>query len=182
MSRIGKLQIPIPNGVDVRMDGNTVSVKGPKGTLSRDVHPDMHVAREGDALVVTRPSDEKSHRGLHGLTRALVANMVTGVTAGFERVLDIVGTGYRAEQDGKAILLYVGYSHPVRFDPPPGITIDVEDRGKRMIVRGTDKESVGQMAVRLRSTRPPEPYKGKGVQYAGERIRRKAGKAGKVGK
>jgi large subunit ribosomal protein L6 len=182
MSRVGKLNIPLPKGVDFKIDGTAVTVKGPKGTLSRALHPDMTVTRSGEELVVQRPSDAQAHRALHGTTRAVVANMVTGVTDGFQRVLDVVGTGYRAEQDGKAILLYVGYSHPVRYEPRPGVTVDLEDRGRRIIVRGIDLEVVGQTAVEIRSTRPPEPYKGKGICYAGERVRRKAGKAGKVGK
>lgn len=181
MSRIGKLPIPVPSGVDVRVDGRQISVKGPKGALSREVHADMSVALEGGEVVVERPSESQEHRALHGLTRALLANMVTGVTSGFERTLEIEGTGYRAEEDGSALILNVGYSHPVRYEPPKGVTFTVEDRGKKVIVRGIDKEHVGQAAVDVRSVRPPEPYKGKGIRYAGEYIRRKAGKAGKVG-
>jgi large subunit ribosomal protein L6 len=182
MSRIGRLPVAVPSGVNVTIDGSAVTVKGPKGQLSRVFHPDMAIARSGDELVVERPTDEDAHRALHGLSRALLANMVTGVTDGFEKVLEIEGTGYRAEQDGADLVLAVGYSHPVRFRPPAGISFAVEERGKRVIVRGIDKELVGQVAVEIRSTRPPEPYKGKGIRYAGETIRRKAGKAGKVGR
>jgi large subunit ribosomal protein L6 len=182
MSRVGKLHINIPPGVDVKIDGLELTVKGPKGALSRTLNPNVSVTREGDALVVSRPGDEQVLRALHGTTRAVVANMVSGVSEGFQRMLDVVGTGYRAEQDGRAVLLFVGYSHPVRYEPPAGVTIDLEDRGRRIIVRGIDKEAVGQTAVEIRRHRPPEPYKGKGIAYTDERVRRKAGKAGKVGK
>jgi large subunit ribosomal protein L6 len=182
MSRVGKMEIPLPQGVEVNIDGAAVTVKGPKGTLLRTLHPDMGVALDAGTLIVRRPDDTQAHRALHGTTRAVLANMVTGVTTGFERSLDVVGTGYRAEQDGSAVLLFVGYSHPVRYEPRPGVSVDLEDRGRRIIVRGIDKEAVGQTAVEIRSTRPPEPYKGKGIRYGGERVRRKAGKAGKVGK
>ena len=181
MSRIGKAPIEVPAGVDVKIDGNSVTVKGPKGQLSREFHEDMTIERENGAIVVRRPSDEQQHRALHGLTRALLANMVIGVTDGFEKTLEIEGTGYRAEPDGNVLVLNLGYSHPVRYSPPGGVSFDVEDRGKKVIVRGIDKEAVGQAAVDIRSKRPPEPYKGKGVRYQGEYIRRKAGKAGKVG-
>lgn len=181
MSRIGKMEINLPQGVEVKIDGPQITVKGPKGTLSRRVHPEMEVVQEGGVLMVHRPSDEQAHRALHGTTRAVVANMVTGVTDGFERTLDVVGTGYRAEQEGSAITLLVGYSHPVIYEPRQGVTIELEDRGRRIIVRGMDKQDVGQTAVELRSVRPPEPYKGKGIRYTDEHVRRKAGKAGKVG-
>jgi large subunit ribosomal protein L6 len=181
MSRIGRMPVPLPSGVSVSITGGEVRVKGPKGELSRSFHPDMQIEREGDCLVVKRPSDADRHRALHGLTRALLANMVTGVSQGFEKVLEIEGTGYRAGQDGQAVVLEVGYSHPVRIQPPPGVAFEVVERGKRVIVRGADREQVGQSAVEVRQVRPPEPYKGKGIRYANEVVRRKAGKAGKVG-
>jgi large subunit ribosomal protein L6 len=181
MSRIGKLPVPIPNGVTVDIDGGHVKVKGPLGTLEREFPADMRFEREDGVLHVRRPSDEQHHRALHGLSRALLANMVTGVTAGFAKELQIEGTGYRAEQEGKNLVLLVGYSHPVTFVPEAGIEYVVEDRGKKVIVKGIDKEQVGQAAVNIRQTRPPEPYKGKGIRYANETVRRKAGKAGKVG-
>jgi len=181
MSRIGKSPVKVPAGVTVTIDGTDVKVKGPKGELARRFHADMAVERDGDVLVVTRPSDSDQHRALHGLTRALLANMVTGVSEGFEKVLEIEGTGYRAEADGKTLVLEVGFSHPVRVEPPAGISFEVGERGKRVVVRGADREKVGQTAVEIRQVRPPEPYKGKGIRYAGEVVRRKAGKAGKVG-
>jgi len=181
MSRIGKMEINVPNGVDVKIDGAEVTVKGPKGTLSQRIHPDMEIVRDGGVLTVRRPTDEQVHRALHGTTRAILANMVTGVTDGFERKLDVVGTGYRAEQDGTAVLLFVGYSHPVRYEPRDGVTLELGDRGRRIVVRGADKHDVGQTAVEIRGVRPPEPYKGKGIRYTDEHVRRKAGKAGKVG-
>jgi len=179
MSRIGRKPIPIPAGVDVTLDGTHVVVKGPKGTLERDLVPDITVAREGDELVVTRPSDERQHRALHGLTRSLVSNMVVGVSDGFAKDLEIVGVGYRATAQGpNRIELALGFSHPVHVDAPEGITFDVP-APTRITVRGSDKELVGQVAANIRKIRKPEPYKGKGVRYAGERILRKAGKAGK---
>jgi large subunit ribosomal protein L6 len=180
MSRIGRLPISVPSGVDVTISGRTVTVRGPKGTLSRDLHPDMAVSREDDALVVTRPTEQKVHKQLHGLTRTLVNNMVVGVTTGYRKGLEITGVGYRAALVGKKLQLNLGYSHPVEIDPPEGITFEVENP-TRLAVVGIDKELVGQVAASVRSTRKPEPYKGKGVRYAGERIRRKAGKAGKIG-
>jgi large subunit ribosomal protein L6 len=174
------MHINIPPGVDVKIDGLELTVKGPKGELSRTLSPRVTVSREGDALVVTRPGDEQAERALHGTTRAVVANMVSGVSEGFQRSLDVVGTGYRAEQDGSAVLLHVGYSHPVRYMPPSGVTVELEDRGRRIIVRGIDKQAVGQTACEIRRHRPPEPYKGKGIKYSDEIIIRKAGKtAGK---
>jgi large subunit ribosomal protein L6 len=181
MSRIGKLPIPIPTGVTVDIEGSHVKVKGPLGTLERDFPTDIRFDREDGTLHVRRPSDEQMHRALHGLSRALLANMVTGVSAGFAKELQIEGTGYRAEQDGKNLVLLVGYSHPVTFVPDADIEYLVEDRGKKVTVKGIDKERVGQAAVNIRQVRPPEPYKGKGIRYAGEKVRRKAGKAGKVG-
>jgi large subunit ribosomal protein L6 len=181
MSRIGKMPVGLPDGVTVDIDGVNVTVKGPRGTLKRTFHEDMRLERTDEGIEVRRPSDEQNHRALHGLSRALLANMVTGVSSGFEKELQIEGTGYRAEQEGARLVLQVGYSHPVVFEAPAGIEYAVEDRGKRVFVRGIDKELVGQAAVNIRMIRPPEPYKGKGIRYAGEQVRRKAGKAGKVG-
>jgi large subunit ribosomal protein L6 len=180
MSRIGRLPIPVPSGVDVTIDGRQVTVKGPKGTLSRVLHPDMTVSREDGTLVVTRPTEQKTHKQLHGLTRTLVNNMVVGVTDGYRKGLEITGVGYRAALSGKKLQLNLGYSHQIEIDPPEGITFEVENP-TRLAVVGIDKELVGQIAAKVRATRKPEPYKGKGVRYAGEYIRRKAGKAGKIG-
>jgi large subunit ribosomal protein L6 len=179
MSRIGRKPVPIPSGVEVTLNGTHVVVKGPKGTLERDLVPDISVTREGDELIVTRPSDERQHRALHGLTRSLVNNMVVGVSEGFVRDLEIVGVGYRATAQGPNRLeLALGFSHPVHVDAPDGITFEVPSP-TRISVRGSNKELVGQVAANIRKIRKPEPYKGKGVRYAGERILRKAGKAGK---
>jgi large subunit ribosomal protein L6 len=180
MSRIGRLPIAVPDGVDVTIDGRRVTVKGPKGELSRELHPDITVAREDGKLVVTRPTEQKQHKQLHGLTRTLVNNMVVGVTTGYRKGLEITGVGYRAALVGRKLQLNLGYSHPVEIEPPAGISFELENP-TRLAVLGIDKELVGQIAARVRSTRKPEPYKGKGVKYAGERIRRKAGKAGKIG-
>jgi len=180
MSRIGRLPIPVPSGVDVTIDGRQVTVKGPKGTLSRSLHPDMTLSREDGTLVVTRPTEQKTHKQLHGLTRTLVNNMVVGVTDGYRKGLEITGVGYRAALSGKKLQLNLGYSHQIEIDPPEGITFEVENP-TRLAVVGIDKELVGQIAAKVRATRKPEPYKGKGVRYAGEYIRRKAGKAGKIG-
>ncbi|RMG91398.1 MAG: 50S ribosomal protein L6 [Chloroflexi bacterium] len=180
MSRIGKAPIRVPNGVKVELKGSTVVVSGPKGTLTQVFHPDMVIELNEGVLTVQRPTDSRQHRSLHGLTRALLNNMVLGVSEGFSKTLEIEGVGYRAEMDGKTLVLNVGYSHPVRFDPPEGIQFAVEDRNKKVIVSGIDKQLVGEIAAKIRKTRPPEPYKGKGIRYAGEVIRRKAGKAGKV--
>jgi large subunit ribosomal protein L6 len=180
MSRIGRLPIAVPSGVDVAIDGRSVTVKGPKGSLSRELHPEIGVAREGDSIVVTRPSEAKTHKQLHGLTRTLVNNMVVGVTDGFRKPLEITGVGYRAALVGRKLQLNLGYSHPIEIVPPSGISFEVENPTRLAIV-GIDKELVGQVAAQVRSTRKPEPYKGKGVKYAGEYIRRKAGKAGKIG-
>ncbi len=180
MSRIGRLPIAVPTAVDVTIDGRTVTVKGPKGTLSRAVHPDMSVRREEATLVVTRPTEQKAHKQLHGLTRTLINNMVIGVSDGYRKGLEITGVGYRATLNGRKLQLNLGYSHQIEIDPPEGISFEVESP-TRLAVVGIDKELVGQMAAKVRSTRKPEPYKGKGVRYAGEQVRRKAGKAGKIG-
>ncbi len=180
MSRIGRLPIAVPAGVDVVVDGRRVTVTGPRGTLSRELHPDIAVRREGDALIVSRPSDQKVHKQLHGLTRTLVDNMVVGVSSGFRKGLEISGVGYRAALVGRKLQLSLGYSHPVEIDPPAGISFEVENPTK-LTVLGTDKELVGEIAAKVRASRKPEPYKGKGVRYAGEVVRRKAGKAGKIG-
>jgi large subunit ribosomal protein L6 len=180
MSRIGRMPIAVPSGVDVSIDGRNVTVKGPKGSLSRELHPEIAVARDGDAIVVTRPSEAKTHKQLHGLTRTLVNNMVVGVTDGYRKPLEITGVGYRAALVGRKLQLNLGYSHPIEIDPPAGISFEVENPTK-LAVLGIDKELVGEIAARVRATRKPEPYKGKGVRYAGEQIRRKAGKAGKIG-
>lgn len=179
MSRIGRSPIPVPSGVTVDVDGSHVTVTGPKGTLERDVPSDMSVRRDGDLVVVERPDDQRQHRALHGLTRSLVNNMVVGVTSGFTRELEIVGVGYRAAATNPTTLdLALGFSHPVSVAAPEGITFETP-APTRITVRGIDKEVVGQVAANIRSIRKPEPYKGKGVRYAGEVVRRKAGKAAK---
>jgi large subunit ribosomal protein L6 len=180
MSRIGRLPIPIPAGVDVTVDGSLVTIRGPRGELQRTIVPEITVVREDGTLRVERPRDDKRSRELHGLTRTLVANMVTGVTAGYRKPLEITGVGYRAQKVGEKLQLSLGYSHPIEIEPPAGISFEVENP-TRLAVVGIDKELVGLMAARVRATRKPEPYKGKGVRYAGEKIRRKAGKAGKIG-
>jgi large subunit ribosomal protein L6 len=179
MSRIGKMPIPVPSGVDVTIDGSHITVKGPKGTLEHDAPETITVSREGDELIVTRPDDERENRALHGLTRSLVANMVTGVSDGFVRELEIVGVGYRAAASGPQRLeIQVGYSHPVHVDAPPGIEFETP-APTRITVRGFDKQLVGQVAADIRKIRKPEPYKGKGIRYADERVLRKAGKSAK---
>jgi len=180
MSRIGRLAITIPAGVQVDIKGNHVAVSGPKGKLERDVAPELKLVQEDGTLRVERPNDEKRSRELHGLTRTLINNMVIGVTDGFRKGLEITGVGYRAQLVGNKLQLNLGYSHPIEIDPPQGISFEVENP-TRLAVVGTDKELVGHIAARVRSTRKPEPYKGKGVRYAGEQVRRKAGKAGKIG-
>ncbi len=179
MSRIGRQPIQIPSAVHVTLEGPTITVRGPRGELRRDVHPDMRLHVEDGRLIVTRPSDQPQHRALHGLTRALLANMVSGVASGFSKTLELQGVGYRAQQMGKNIQLAVGFSHPVEVKAPPDITLEVEGT-TRIHVRGIDKEMVGQVAAEIRRIRPPEPYKGKGIRYEGEHVRRKAGKAGKT--
>ncbi|MBE3585285.1 MULTISPECIES: 50S ribosomal protein L6 [Desulfofundulus] len=182
MSRIGRKPIALPQGVEVQIDGNTVRVKGPKGQLEREFHRDMRIRLDEEGrLVVERPSDEKLHRSLHGLTRTLLANMVEGVTKGFAKNLELVGVGYRATKQGNKLVLSVGYSHPVEIVPPPGLEIEVPAPNK-IVVKGMDKEKVGALAAVIRSVREPEPYKGKGIKYENEQIRRKAGKAGGKGK
>ena len=186
MSRIGKLPIPVPSGVEIKTaaDGE-VTVKGPKGTMVRRLHPDMSIEQENGTLRVLRPTDEDRHRALHGLTRTLVSNMVTGVSTGFRRVLEIEGVGYRATKDGNNLSLALGFSHPVVMVPLPGISfeagVDPATRRQFVAINGIDKETVGQQAAIIRKLRPPEPYKGKGIRYQGELIRRKAGKSGKAG-
>jgi len=181
MSRVGQLPVPVPEGVQVTIQGSLVKVQGPKGKLQREFHHDMSIQHKGDQLLVIRPTDNRNHRALHGLTRALLANMVTGVSQGFQKRLIMEGTGYRAEQQGEDLVLNVGLSHPVRFSPPPGISFVVEKGYRRFTVSGADKEVVGEIAAQIRRVRPPEPYKGKGIRYEGEVVRRKAGKSGKVG-
>lgn len=180
MSRIGRMPIPVPEGVTVSIKGNRVTVSGPKGDLSRSFDQDMSISLQDNQIIVSRPSDSKRHKAMHGLTRALLANMVTGVAEGFRKTLEIVGVGYRAEKRGEKLVLSVGYSHPVEIEPPPGITLSVEKGYRSFTVEGIDKELVGEVAARIRAVRKPEPYKGKGIRYLGERVRRKAGKAGKI--
>lgn len=181
MSRIGKMPITVPAGVDVKLDGGLITVKGPKGTLSRQLHSDMKVKMEGNVITVERPSDEKLYKSLHGLTRTLISNMVTGVTEGYKKELEINGIGYRATKQGSKVVMNLGYSHQVEIAEIPGIKIDVPAPNK-LIVSGPDKELVGQFSAEVRKKRPPEPYKGKGIKYAGEVIKRKEGKAGKGAK
>ena len=177
MSRIGNQPIAIPNGVDITLDGHTLTVKGPKGTLSHKLPQSMQVEVTADEVKVTRPSDDKEHKSLHGLTRSLINNMVIGVTEGYSKTLEIVGVGYRAAMKGKNLNLTLGFSHPVVMEPPAGIEFETPEPTK-IIVKGADKEVVGQVAAEIRDWRKPEPYKGKGVRYEGEHVRRKAGKTG----
>ena len=178
MSRIGKAPIAVPNGVEVTINGRNVTVKGPKGTLSRDIPGEIIVRKEESTILVERPNDERQNRALHGLSRTLVSNMVVGVTDGFTKELEIVGVGYRAEAQGQNLRLALGFSHPVIVPAPDGISFEIPAQ-TRVIVKGIDKELVGQVAANIRSIRKPEPYKGKGVRYLGERVMRKAGKTGK---
>jgi large subunit ribosomal protein L6 len=177
MSRIGRKPITLPKGVTATVDGNTVRVKGPKGELQRRLHPDMRVALDDGTITVSRPSDETTHKALHGLTRTLVANMIEGVEKGFRKDLEIVGVGYKAEARPYGLQLSVGFSHTVEYRAPQGVKLTAPNPTS-IVVEGADKELVGQVAAELRSVRPPEPYKGKGIRYAGEQVRRKAGKAG----
>jgi large subunit ribosomal protein L6 len=180
MSRVGLKPIPLPDKVQADVRGNQVTVKGPRGELDRSFHPDMKIVLEDGVLSVQRPTDQRMHRALHGLTRALLSNMVTGVSEGYSKTLQIVGTGYRALMQGQDLVLHLGYSHPIQIEPPEGITFEVPRGGRSVVVHGIDKELVGEIAARIRRQRPPEPYKGKGVRYEGEYVRRKPGKAGKV--
>jgi len=177
MSRIGKLPIPVNQAVQVEINGSYVKVTGPRGNLDRTIDPEIRLHLEDGRLLVTRPSDEARHRAMHGLTRALLANMVTGVENGFRKTVELVGVGYRAQKQGEKLVLALGFSHPVEIEPPAGIAFTVE--GPRVHIDGTDKELVGQVAANIRKLRPPEPYLGKGIRYLGERVRRKAGKSGK---
>lgn len=179
MSRIGRLPVIVPGSVQVEVKKSTVRVKGPKGELTRTFHPLVDIAIENGHVLVTRNSDNPAERALHGATRAVINNMVLGVSAGFEQVLEIEGVGYRADMEGKTLVLYVGYSHPVRVEPPAGISFEVDAKTRLVKIKGYDKELVGQTAADIRKIRPPEPYKGKGMHYLGEKIRRKAGKSGK---
>ncbi len=176
MSRIGQMPIAIPQGVSVKISDNEVTVTGPKGELRRQFHPDMSITLSNDVMSVSRPSDNRKHRSLHGLTRTLLDNMVQGVFKGFEKTLEIVGVGYRAQKDGDKLVINVGYSHPVVITPLPGVSLEVEG-ANRIKVSGANKETVGEMAAEIRATRPPDAYKGKGIRYLGERVHLKAGKA-----
>ncbi len=181
MSRIGKLPVPVPSGVKIELDGSRLAVKGPRGELQRDLPAPIKLIYREDQIVCERPSDSRIHRSLHGLTRSLVANMVTGVSEGFRREMELVGVGYRAQKQGSELVLSLGFSHQVRYPEPPGITFEVAD-ATHFSVSGCNKEQVGQVAAEIQRIRPPEPYKGKGVLFRGQRVRRKAGKAGKGGK
>ena len=178
MSRVGRKPIEIPNGVNVTLQGDTITVKGPKGTLTKTIHKDMKVSIDNNVITIERPSDKKDHRALHGTTRSIIANMVQGVTQGYSKALELVGVGYRVSKSGKKIVLNVGYSHPVEIEPEDGIEFDVPANNK-IIVNGIDKERVGAIAAKIRSVREPEPYKGKGIKYENEHILRKEGKTGK---
>lgn len=181
MSRIGKRPVPLPKGVTAQITGQQITVKGPKGEIGRTVHAELSIALEEVGVVVKRPSDEHRHKALHGLTRTLIANMVEGVTKGFQKALEIQGVGYKAEAKGQEIQLLVGFSHPVRYKPPQGIKIVIESN-TLLKIEGVDKELVGQVAAEIRAVRPPEPYKGKGIRYQGEQVRRKAGKTAQAAK
>lgn len=180
MSRVGLMPVEIPSGVQVDINGSHVQVKGPKGNMERTFSPSIAIKLENGVITLSRSSDAPAQRALHGTTRAVIYNMVFGVSTGFERVLEIEGVGYRAEMDGKDLVLHMGYSHPVRMEPPDGITFDVDTKTRQVFVRGYDKEIVGQIAADIRNVRPPEPFHGKGLHYLGEKIRRKPGKAGKA--
>ena len=182
MSRIGRLPVEIPGGVQVELKGSDVRVKGPKGELQRTFSPQIGIKMENNHLVITRNSEDPAERALHGTTRAVLANMVHGVSKGFEVVLEVEGVGYRAEMEGKNLALFVGYSHPVKMEPPEGISFATDAKTRQIKVAGFDKEQVGQVAANVRNVRPPEPYHGKGIRYQGEHVRRKAGKAGKGAK
>ena len=181
MSRIGHLPIEVPAGVEIKIDGSHVHVKGPKGELEWGFSEDIVIKKDDGMILVERPTDQPTHRALHGTSRSLLHNMVVGVSQGFERILEVEGVGYRAEMNGNNLVLHVGYSHPVEFQPPAGISFEVDTRTRQIKVSGYDKQAVGQVAANIRKVRPPEPYKGKGIRYQGEQVRRKAGKAGKTG-
>jgi len=180
MSRVGKMPIPLPKGVEISIKGSEVTVKGPQGELSRSFDPALSISVNDDNITVSRPSDNRIHRSLHGLTRSLLANMVEGVSKGFKKELEIVGVGYRAQKVEDKVVLQVGYSHPVEVLPAPGVSVEVVG-ANRIVVQGIDKELVGDVAAKIRIIRPPDSYKGKGIRYAGERIRLKPGKSGKIG-
>jgi len=180
VSRIGRLPVALPAGVEVEIKGSYLRVKGPKGQMEHMFPTEMKISKEGKEIVVQRPSDDRSHRALHGMTRALINNMVIGVSTGFERVLEINGVGYRAEVSGKNLVLYVGFSHPVTVEPPVGISFEADAKTRQVKIKGYNKQLVGQIAADIRKIRPPEPYKGKGIKYIEERLRHKAGKTGKV--
>ena len=180
MSRIGRLPVAVPSGVEVEIKGSYVRVKGPKGQMERVFPAGMKISKENNIVKVERPSDERQDRALHGMTRALIQNMVSGVSNGFEKVLEVNGVGYRAEMKAKNLVVYVGFSHPVEIEPPQGISFNVDPKTRQIFIRGYNKEKVGQVAADIRKVRPPEPYKGKGIKYLNEKIRRKAGKTGKV--
>ena len=182
MSRIGRLPVPVPSTVKVEIQGSSLSVKGPKGEMSRTFSPGMMISQEEGQIIVKRETESREHKALPGTTRALINNMVVGVSTGFERILEIEGVGYRSEMDGKNLVLHVGYSHPVVVEPPEGISFEVDTKTRQIKVLGSDKEQLGQIAAIIRKIRPPEPYHGKGIRYAGEKIRRKAGKSGKAKK
>lgn len=179
MSRVGRMPIEIPDGVEVKIQGSHVRVKGPKGELEHVFPAAMEIDLKDKVITVQRPSEERFHRAMHGTTRAVINNMVVGVSQGFEKVLEVEGVGYRAEMSGENLILNVGYSHPVEFNPPPGISFEVDNRNRQITIRGHDKQVVGEITANIRKVRPPEPYKGKGIRYQGEYIRRKAGKTGK---
>lgn len=180
MSRVGQLPVEVPSGVDVKISGSHVQIKGPKGELEFDFSPEIGISLQESEIQVSRASDERQMRSLHGTTRALIQNMITGVTDGFQKELQLVGVGYRATMEGNNLVLNVGYSHPVVVEPPEGISFEVGERNQQIFISGIDKQVVGQIAADIRKVRPPEPYKGKGIRYKDEYIRRKAGKAGKV--
>ena len=180
MSRVGRLPIEVPAGVEVKIDGSYVKIKGPKGEMEFTFSPEMTIKQDDGTIIVERPTDQPTHRALHGTTRSVINNMVLGVSKGFERVLEIEGVGYRAELSGKNLVVNVGYSHPVVVEPPEGISFDVDMKVRQIKVLGYDKQAVGQVAADIRKIRPPEPYKGKGIRYKGEYVRRKPGKAGKT--
>ncbi len=180
MSRVGRLPIEVPAGVDIKIDGSYLKVKGPKGEMEFTFSPDMTIKNDEGTIVVERPTDQPMHRALHGTTRSIINNMVVGVSKGFERVLEIEGVGYRAELNGKNLVVNVGFSHPVVVEPPEGISFDADMKVRQIKISGYDKQLVGQIAAEIRGLRPPEPYKGKGIRYQGEYVRRKPGKAGKT--